>query len=47
MKLINGIDLENMAEPQEANLACRFYSKGLPSVDQIKKLITHLYKKEE
>lgn len=37
--LINGIDLENMPEPEDANLACRFYKNGLPSVDKIKEII--------
>jgi protein-disulfide isomerase len=37
--LINGIDIERMPEPTEANLACRYYRKGLPSVSQIKEFI--------
>ncbi|MCK9426209.1 MAG: arsenate reductase ArsC [Ignavibacteriaceae bacterium] len=38
--LINRTDLENMPEPTKANLACRYYKNGLPSIDQIKKFIT-------
>ncbi len=45
--LINGIDLENMEEPFEANLACRYYKNGLPSITQIKEFITEQLKKEE
>jgi len=45
--LINGIDLENMPEPIEANLACRYYKNGLPSIIQIKEFITEQLKKEE
>ena len=45
--LINGIDLENMPELNEANLACRYYKNGLPSVDQIKTIIAVQIKKEE
>ncbi len=45
--LINGIDLENMAEPKAGNLACRYYKNGLPSAEQIKILIADQLKKEE
>ncbi len=45
--LINGIDLENMHEPTEANLACRYYINGLPPINQIKEFITDQLKKEE
>ena len=38
--LINGIDIENMPEPTEANLACRYYKKRLPTIGQIKEFIT-------
>jgi hypothetical protein len=31
--LINGIDLEGLPEPTIGNLACRFYSNGIPSVE--------------
>ena len=33
--LVNGIDLEKLPEPQEANLACRHYRNGLPTGDAI------------
>ena len=45
--LINGVDLENMPEPQESDLACRYYKNGLPSVAQIKEFITDKLKEEE
>ncbi len=45
--LINGIDLENLPEPADAHLACRYYLNGLPSVSQIKEFITDQLKKEE
>ena len=33
--LINGIDLEGLPEPESGNLACRYYSNGIPSVESI------------
>lgn len=45
--LINGIDIERMPEPTKANLTCRYYRKGLPSVRQIKKIITDQLEKEK
>jgi protein-disulfide isomerase len=42
--LINGIDLENMPEPIEANLACRYYKNGLPSIEEIKNSIIDQFK---
>lgn len=40
--LINGVDFENLSEPQNPNLACRWYPKGLPTVEDIKKKIESL-----
>lgn len=37
--LINGVDLENMPEPTNAYLACRYYKNGLPSIEEIKNFI--------
>jgi hypothetical protein len=37
--LVNGFDLENMPEPKEGNLACRYYRNGLPDEEQIKNFI--------
>lgn len=37
--LVNGIDLENLPEPKEASLACRYYVNGLPSIEEIKEFI--------
>ena len=34
--LIDGIDFENMPEPENPSMACRFYSKGLPNINEIK-----------
>jgi protein-disulfide isomerase len=45
--LINGSDLENLSEPTDAHLACRYYLKGLPTVRQIKEFITDQLKREE
>jgi len=42
--LINRTDLENMPEPAEANLVCRYYLKGLPVVDKIKEFISEQLK---
>jgi GTP cyclohydrolase FolE2 len=33
--LINGIDFENLPEPVEGNLSCRYYPNGLPAIEQI------------
>jgi hypothetical protein len=33
--LINGIDLVELPEPNVGNLACRYYSNGIPSVKSI------------
>lgn len=37
--LINGEDFENMPEPEQPALMCRYYPKGLPNVNNIKKRI--------
>ena len=34
--LINGEDFKNQPEPENPALACRYYPKGLPTVEQIK-----------
>ncbi|MBZ0198546.1 MAG: DUF2703 domain-containing protein [Ignavibacteriaceae bacterium] len=34
--LINGFDFENLPEPNEPALSCRYYPSGIPTVDQIK-----------
>jgi hypothetical protein len=33
--LINGIDFENLPEPENGNLSCRYYPKGIPETEQI------------
>lgn len=38
--LVNGVDLENLPEPDAPNLACRYYSGGLPSVEVISEFLT-------
>jgi hypothetical protein len=37
--LINGKDYEGLPVPEEPTIACRVYSKGLPSVEDIRKRI--------
>ena len=37
--LINGTDIEGLPEPISGNLACRYYSSGLPSIETIRKFI--------
>lgn len=37
--LINGEDFENLSEPYQPNLTCRIYSKGIPSLEEIKEKI--------
>ena len=44
--IINGVDLENLPESLEGNLACRIYKNGLPTTEEIKRLILlekHIY----
>jgi len=31
--LINGIDFENLPEPENGNLSCRYYANGLPETE--------------
>jgi len=33
--LINEIDFENLPEPEDGNLSCRYYPNGLPETEQI------------
>lgn len=45
--LINGIDLENMPESVNTNLSCRYYKNGLPTKEQlIKLIINHLAERD-
>lgn len=37
--LINGIDLENLPEPEMGNMSCRYYRDGLPGIETIKNII--------
>ncbi len=37
--LINGRDFEDLPEPDQPALACRYYSNGIPDVEAIRKLI--------
>lgn len=34
--IINGKDFENQPEPEKPALSCRYYPKGLPTVEQIR-----------
>ena len=38
--LVNKIDFEKLPEPEFANLSCRFYKNGLPTVESIEKFIS-------
>ncbi|MBM2816345.1 MAG: hypothetical protein HW421_3107 [Ignavibacteria bacterium] len=40
--LINGADFENMPEPPEPRLSCRFYPNGVPPVERITERIRSL-----
>jgi hypothetical protein len=44
--LIDGRDFENLSEPIQSNLACRFYPNGLPTIEEIKISIQNKLKKE-
>ncbi|MCR4418248.1 MAG: DUF2703 domain-containing protein [Ignavibacteria bacterium] len=37
--LINGQDIEDLPEPEEPVLACRFYPNGIPSAEKIREKI--------
>jgi hypothetical protein len=37
--LINGEDIEGIPAPAEPSLSCRFYVNGIPSCDEIRKII--------
>jgi glutaredoxin len=37
--LINEEDIEGIPAPEEPALACRFYANGIPSSDEIRKII--------
>lgn len=37
--LINGEDFEGLPLPVQASLTCRFYPKGLPTIEEIRKKI--------
>lgn len=45
--LINGEDLLGMPAPSEPSLACRYYPNGIPTKDEIKKIILMKLNKEE
>ncbi|MDA3844592.1 MAG: DUF2703 domain-containing protein [Candidatus Kapabacteria bacterium] len=40
--LINNVDFESMPAPKVPNLACRFYSDGVPSTEKIKNKILEI-----
>lgn len=37
--LINGEDIEGITRPENPSLACRFYVNGIPSSDEIRKIV--------
>jgi hypothetical protein len=45
--LINGLDLENMQEPDSGTMACRYYPGGLPTVNKIETVIRGCIKSED
>jgi hypothetical protein len=44
--LIDGKDFEDLSEPIQSNLACRFYPNGLPAIGAIKNSIQNKLEKE-
>lgn len=40
--LINGEDFDNQPEPENPALACRYYAKGLPDIEDIRKRISKI-----
>lgn len=44
--LINGEDLLGMPAPEEPSLACRYYPKGIPTSEEIRKAILQKINKE-
>ena len=40
--LINNIDFENLKEPENPNLSCRFYPNGIPNTELIISKISKL-----
>ena len=44
--LLDGQDFENLSEPIQPNLACRFYPNGLPTIEAIKSRIQNKLEKE-
>jgi len=45
--LINGEDLLEMPAPSEPSLACRYYPKGIPEPEEIRKIILQKLNREE
>ena len=44
--LIDGKDFEDLSEPVQSNLSCRFYPNGLPTIQEIKNSIQNILEKE-
>ena len=44
--LINGEDIEGVPAPFEPSLSCRFYVNGIPSSDEIRKIIIQKINRE-
>ena len=42
--LINNHDFENMPDPSEPALSCRYYPNGLPTISEIQEKINYLLK---
>ena len=45
--LINGEDLLGMPAPSQPSLACRYYPKGIPTSEEIRKIILQKLNREE
>lgn len=43
--LINGNDIEGLPEPEKPAMMCRYYSNGLPEIQNIKETIQDRFKK--
>lgn len=43
--LINQVDFENLPEPENPNLACRYYPSGLPTSEEIRRKLIQLQNK--
>jgi hypothetical protein len=46
--LIDGADFENLSEPTNPNLSCRYYHNGLPTIEEIQnKILLQIEKRSD